>query len=70
MCATVCPSQALAYVRPEDIASMRAEKPVNTFQFGNQQVKTKVFMMTAPDIAEISMDVSDYLWEGEPLARQ
>lgn len=70
MCATVCPSQALAYVRSEDIARMRSEKPVNTFQFGNQQVKTKVFMMAAPDNAEISMDVSDYLWEGEPLARQ
>jgi Fe-S-cluster-containing dehydrogenase component len=70
MCATVCPSQALAYLRTEDIARMRPEKPVNTFQFGNQQVTTKVFMMTAPDITEISMDVGDYLWEGEPLARQ
>ena len=31
MCATVCPSQALAYLRPEDIAVMRREKPVNEF---------------------------------------
>ena len=66
MCATVCPSQALAYVRPEDIARMRAEKPVNTFQFGSQQVTTKVFMMT-PSSPEIVVDVTDYIWEGEPL---
>src|ERR1039458_5467946 len=30
MCATVCPSQALSYVRPEEIASRR-EKPTNIF---------------------------------------
>ena len=31
MCATVCPSQALAYVTPEDDRATRREKPVNTF---------------------------------------
>ena len=45
MCATVCPSQALAYVTPEQIAADRREQPVNTFQFGNQKITTKVFMM-------------------------
>ena len=30
MCATVCPSQALAYVTPEEIARRR-EKPSNAF---------------------------------------
>ena len=45
MCATVCPSQALAYVTPETIAATRREKPVNTFWFGNQKITTKVYMM-------------------------
>src|SRR5918995_967104 len=44
MCATVCPSQALAYVRPERIAAERRDVPTNVFGFGNQTVTTKVFM--------------------------
>jgi Fe-S-cluster-containing dehydrogenase component len=62
MCATVCPSQALAYVRPEEIAQRR-EKPTNVFQFGNQRVTTKVFMMVPRDQDSISIDVVDYMWE-------
>ena len=50
MCATVCPSQALAYVPPERIARERREKPTNVFQFGNQTVTTKVFMMVPPQV--------------------
>ena len=62
MCATVCPSQALAYVRPDEIAHRR-EKPTNVFQFGNQRVTTKVFMMVPPEHASVSIDVVDYMWE-------
>jgi Fe-S-cluster-containing dehydrogenase component len=62
MCATVCPSQALAYVRPEEIAQRR-EKPTNVFQFGNQRVTTKVFMMVPPEHDSVSIDVVDYMWE-------
>jgi ferredoxin len=65
MCATVCPSQALTYARPEDIARTRREKPVNTFLFGEERVKTKVFMMTPPGNDEMVLDVTDYMWEGE-----
>ena len=63
MCATVCPSQALAYVRPEQIARTRREKPVNSFRFGQQTVATKVFMMAPAGQDEISIDVIDYMWE-------
>ena len=66
MCATVCPSQALAYVRPEDIARDRREKPVNEFVFGNARVPTKVFMMAPAGRDEIAIDVTDYMWHGEP----
>ena len=65
MCATVCPSQALAYVTPETIAATRREKPVNTFWFGSQKITTKVYMMAPADSAAISIDVADYTWEGE-----
>ena len=34
MCATVCPSQALAYVSPATIARSRREVPTNVFRFG------------------------------------
>jgi Fe-S-cluster-containing dehydrogenase component len=65
MCATVCPSQALAYVKPEEIASMRREKPVNTFYFGEQKIVTKVFMMAPAGRDFVSVDVLDYTWEQE-----
>ena len=65
MCATVCPSQALAYVKTGEIAAMRREVPVNTFQFGAQTIKTKVFMMAPAGRDFISLDVVDYTWQQE-----
>jgi Fe-S-cluster-containing dehydrogenase component len=63
MCATVCPSQALSYVKPEEIAHRR-EEPQNLFVFGNQHVKTRVNMMVPPGTDAVSIDVVDYMWEG------
>jgi len=63
MCATVCPSQALAYVPREQIERERRERPVNTFQFGRQRVTTMVFMMASPGQDVLSVDVADYVWE-------
>ena len=63
MCATVCPSQALAYVQPVAIARDRRAKPVNVFRFGNETVTTKVFMMAPLSVDEIAVDVVDYMWE-------
>jgi Fe-S-cluster-containing dehydrogenase component len=62
MCATVCPSRALAYVPPATIGARR-ERPVNEFRFGNQVVVTKVFMMAPPEAEAITVDVVDYMWE-------
>lgn len=64
MCATVCPSQALAYVRDEDIRR-RPERPLNEFVFGRERVKTKVFMMVPEGTREVVVDVADYIWEGD-----
>ena len=63
MCATVCPSQALAYVQPSAIARDRRAKPVNVFRFGNETVTTKVFMMAPVSADAIVVDVVDYMWE-------
>ena len=65
MCATVCPSQALAYVPPELIARERREKPTNVFRFGNETVTTKVYMMVPPEVPAVAVDVVDFLWEPE-----
>lgn len=69
MCATVCPSQALAYVPATTIAANRRDKPVNDFLFGNQYVRTKVMMMAPEESAAISVDVADSIWEGEDAGR-
>ncbi len=46
MCASVCPSQALYFGTREEIECLRpASRPVNTFQFGDQVIRTKVKMM-------------------------
>lgn len=63
MCATVCPSQALTFAKPADIARDRREKPTNVFYFGEEKVVTKVFMMVPPDVESVSVDIVDYMWE-------
>ncbi len=45
MCATVCPSQALMYGTPEEIAAQRSGTPINEFLFGGRLIKTKVNLM-------------------------
>src|ERR1035441_3325906 len=62
MCATVCPSQALAYLRPEEIAARR-EKPTNVFQFGNQTITTQVYMMTPSGTDSVTLDITEFMWE-------
>jgi len=63
MCATVCPSQALAFVSPDEIARQRREVPVNTFRFGAEEVRTKVSMMAPRGVEAVEIDVVDYMWE-------
>lgn len=47
MCATVCPSQALFFGTREQIDELRPQSaPVNQFQFGEQTISTRVFVMT------------------------
>jgi len=45
MCATVCPSQALAFTTLEEIERTRHGVPVNEWRFGDEPVRTKVYVM-------------------------
>ncbi len=45
MCAAVCPSGALFFGTPEEIAAQRSAVPVNEFTFGKRSIKTKVSIM-------------------------
>jgi len=65
MCATVCPSQALAYVPVDEIVRTRREKPVNVFFFGKERVTTKVFMMAPLSVDAFDVDIADFIWEPE-----
>jgi Fe-S-cluster-containing dehydrogenase component len=65
MCATVCPSQALMYTTPEEAARLRRDKAVNTFRFGNQEVKTKVYMYLPQGMNELEVDVVKDMWRPE-----
>jgi Fe-S-cluster-containing dehydrogenase component len=61
MCATVCPSQALSFGPPEIVAGQRASTPVRDFRFGNEHVRTKVFMMAPLGEPVVAVDVEDYM---------
>jgi Fe-S-cluster-containing dehydrogenase component len=45
MCATVCPSQALTFTTHEEIERTRRGKAVNVWRFGDEIVRTKVFVL-------------------------
>jgi len=59
MCASVCPSQALAFGTREEMAKLRPNaKAVNTFQFGGQMIKTKVNLMVPKATMQELVDVT------------
>ena len=51
MCATVCLSGALAFSTIEEIMRTRQGRAVNDWQFGDQHVRTKVFVLVPTAIA-------------------
>lgn len=62
MCATVCPSRALHYGTWEEIETLRPRsQPVNKFQFGAQEVQTKVYMMMPRSAEAGYVDVAQAL---------
>lgn len=64
MCASVCPSQALAFGTREEMAKLRPRSTsVNTFRFGQQTIRTKVELMVPLDSAPALVDVTAAMHE-------
>lgn len=58
MCATVCPSGAIAFKPRNVLIEERREVPINVFQIGPQTVTTKVNMMVPEGVSEIEVEVA------------
>jgi len=64
MCASVCPSQALFFGTREEIEQLRPRsRPINNFQFGQQNISTKVNMMVPREATTEYLDVAAALEE-------
>jgi Fe-S-cluster-containing dehydrogenase component len=57
MCATVCPSGALTYTSIEEIQRTRQGIPVNSWKFGAEEVKTKVYVMVPREVTRVDIGV-------------
>jgi Fe-S-cluster-containing dehydrogenase component len=57
MCATVCPSGALTFTTMEEIQRTRSGIPINTWKFGNEVVKTKVYVMVPREVQQVNVDL-------------
>ena len=59
MCASVCPSQALFFGTREEMEKLRPRsRPINNFQFGEQQISTKVNVMVPREAQPQYLDVT------------
>src|SRR6476660_3994538 len=57
MCATVCPSGALAFTTREEIERTRRGTTVNEWQFGGEVVRTKVWVVVPAGVARVRGDL-------------
>ena len=57
MCATVCPSGALAFTTIEEIMATRQGRAVNDWRFGGQHVRTKVFVLVPTEVTHVNVAV-------------
>lgn len=64
MCASVCPSQALAFGTREEMSRLRPNaRPINTFKFGNQTIRTKINIMAPRSAPREFVDVCAAMYE-------
>src|SRR5512143_713537 len=64
MCASVCPSQALFFGTRQEIEALRpSSRPVNSFRFGGQIIKTRVNLMVPKQTPIEHLDVTEALYE-------
>jgi Fe-S-cluster-containing dehydrogenase component len=58
MCATVCPSGALAFATIEEIMQARRGHPVNDWRFGDAHVRTKVYVLVPTEVSRFDISIS------------
>jgi Fe-S-cluster-containing dehydrogenase component len=69
MCASVCPSEALWYGTREEFERTRVGTLVNEWKFGNQEVRTKVAVVTAePGPVDVFIGQRSGHWMDDPFA--
>lgn len=67
MCASVCPSQALFFGTSAEIEHLRpSSRPMNTWQFGQQTIRTKVNVMVPKRAKAEIVDVTAAMFEPSP----
>jgi Fe-S-cluster-containing dehydrogenase component len=55
MCATVCPSGALTFTTMEEIQRSRQGIPINSWKFGAEEVRTKVYVMVPKSVGQVDV---------------
>jgi len=55
MCATVCPSQALSFMTMVEFERTRRGAPVNEWRFGEEIVRTKVYVVVPPEVPRVDV---------------
>ena len=68
MCATVCPSGALFFGTPEELAEQRSGTPVNEFQFGDRTIRTKVHLMMPAGTTRLKVSSSTAVKKSDLLS--
>ena len=58
MCATVCPSQALTFTTHAEIERTRRGKAINEWRFGDQVVRTKVFVLVPERVTQVEVGLT------------
>jgi Fe-S-cluster-containing dehydrogenase component len=71
MCATVCPSEALAFTTLEHIENTRQGTAINEWKFGGETVRTKVYVMVPREVSAVHIDlvrIQGKTGDGQPAA--
>lgn len=58
MCATVCPSQALAFTTLDEIQRTRRGTAINEWRFGDEIVRTKVYVVVPPATPRVDVGLT------------
>lgn len=67
MCATVCPSGALTFTTMEEIQRTRQGIPTNRWQFGEEEIKTKVYVMVPREVEKVHVGLVQITGTPAPL---